>query len=354
MKSYNVLGISSGGGVSLFPFKDHLVGNIEPRAIFHTPKNVQWEQNFGKIPLWRNFKDGTTALRGKRIHLIISSPDCGSGSILRYSRAKKLASIRGNASLDYFFAGINHFKPDFFYFENLPAISKSLPDEEFNKLVNGYNVIRHICSVAKWGNSQISRKRLIIIGISKDIPLDGVKKFFKLPQEVDHKTCYELYGDLDKWDEIPGTKEVNWLEGIVKMGHAREIALESISIYAGKKMLIRDIRKAWQTTLAKSRRWLVTDRKFTTAPGVYRNRKNDYPNTARKANRQFDHNGQMLTPRQLARIQGVPDEFKIYIDPAGRDKLNYWINKGRALVTKTPPMEISAWLKRKLDKIFAP
>lgn len=348
---YNVLGVSSGIGVSLFPFKDHLVGNIEPRAIFHAEGEPQWVANFRGIPLWKDFKPAKEHLKGKHIHLMISSPDCGSGSILRYSRAKKLGDIKGNASLDYFFAGVNHFKPDFFYFENLPSISRSLPDVDFDEKLDGYNIIRHNSSVAAWGNSQLFRKRLIVIGISKKIPLESVKKYFKLPRETNHKTCFELYGDLDKWDATPGDSEVNWLKAIMTLGHARETGSETISIHGGRRMLVRDIRKAWKDI--KGRRWPVTDgHKYKTAPGVYRNRKNDYPATARKANRQFDHNGQMLTPRQLARIQGVPDEFKIYNDPAGRDKLNYWINKGRAAVTKTPPYEISVWLKRKLEKIL--
>lgn len=334
--SYTVLGISSGGGVSLFPFKDHLIGNIEPRAIFHTPKSIQWKQNFKGIPLWRHFPEAKKDLKGKKIDWIISSPDCGSGSILRYSRAKQLGDIKGNVSLDYFFAGIKHFNPKGFYFENLPNISKSFPDKEFDEILNGYNIIRHISSVARWGNSQIFRKRLIVIGIRKDIPLEDVKKYFKLPDYTDqNKTCSRLYEDLDS---TPNN---------VELGHVRERLDEIITMYSGNKMEIRAVRDMWKHV--QGRRWPADGRKFTCAPGVYRNRKNDYPCTARKANRQFDHKGLMLTPRQLARIQGVPDEFKIYIDP---NKLNFWINKGRALITKSPPAEISVWLKRKLDKIL--
>lgn len=348
--SYKVLGVSSGIGVSLYPFKKHVIGNVEPRAIFHTPKEEQWKDNFPDVPLYRNIEDMGEV---KNLDVLISSPDCGSGSILRYSRAKKLGDHKKNASLMTFFVGVRKYNPKFFYFENLPALFKSFPKERFVDLCRNYRLVELEAPVSMWGNSQIYRKRLIIIGIRWDISETiNYKKLFKLP-DLRHlnKTCYELYGDLDEWDATPGDDKKNWLKAILSLGHARENGLDSISIYSQRKMLIRDIRRYWKTELKGKRRWAVTDRKFTTAPGVYRNRRNDYPATARKANRQFDHKGNMLTPRQLARIQGVPDEFKIHVRP---DKLKYWINKGRAAVTKTPPMEISIWFKTQIDKILKP
>lgn len=333
---YQVIGISSGGGVSLFPFKKHLIGNIESRAIFHTPHNNQWEANFGKIPLYRDFKFFQKGYIPADV--VISSPDCGSGSVLRFSRAKKMGDHKKNHSLALFFEGIQLYQPYFFLFENLDGLFKSFPRDEFTQILNNYRLIIHSAPVSMWGNSQIHRKRLVIVGIREDIS-PKVDRYFKLPDYRDqNQTCKELYGDLDN---------VRSFSDAVDKAHIREDLFQEITIYAGKKMLVSEIMKHWQSELKGKRRWEVTDRKFTTAPGVYRNRGNDYPATARKANRQFDHHGLMLTPRQLARIQGVPDDFKILVHD---QKLGYWINKGRALVTKTPPMEISQWFKRKLDK----
>lgn len=58
--------------------------------------------------------------------------------------------------------------------------------------------------------------------------------------------------------------------------------------------------------------------------------------TARKADRQFKWNGLPMSPRELARIMGIPDKFKIHIE---EDRKNYWINKGRLIVTQTFPYE---------------
>lgn len=334
--SYTVLGIAAGMGVSLYPAKDKVIGNVEPRAIFHTPNNIQWKQNFPKAPLYRELPEEMQS----EVNVIVSSPDCGSGSVLRLSVSKTLGDIKTNNSLIMFFKSIRRYKPDFFYFENLPAMFKSLSLKKFQKKVKRYNLVIHEASVCMWGNSQIHRKRLVIIGIRKDMNCD-FDHLFKLPDyRHANKTCYDLYGDLDY--------KYRTLEEITDIGNLRESIFDVVTVYSKFKCTVGECIKYWETH-KKDKRWQVEGRRFSNAPGVYRNRKNDYPATARKANRQFDHNGLMLTPRQLARIQGVPDSFKIYIDP---DKLNYWINKGRAAVTKTPPMEISTWFFNKLNKYY--
>jgi site-specific DNA-cytosine methylase len=333
--NYSVLGICPGLGVSLFPFRRELLGNIEPRAIFHTPGNEQWEANFKSVPLYKAlpaYKD-----HFKMVDVIISSPDCGSGSVFRYSRSKKLGDHKQNASLAMFFDSISIFKPKFFYFENLENLFKSFPKEEFKEKLREYRLIIHIASVSHWGNSQKNRKRMVIIGIRRDIS-KKVDKYFKLPQYKEPLACKELYGDLME----------NQNEDIC---HVRENINENISIHARRKLTLREIQGQWKTRLKGKKRWETEPGfKFSTAPGVYRNLRDDFPATARKANRQFDFNGLTLSPRQLARIQGVPDDFKIYYDP---NKSKYWINKGRTVVTKSPPMEISLWFKRKLEKALS-
>lgn len=348
--NYTVLGINSGMGVSLFPFKSQVIANVECRSIFHTPGNTQWKINFGDIPLYKTLQPDFG-----NVDVLISSPDCGSGSILRMSRAKTYGDHRQNKSLAMFFEAITTYRPKFFEFENLEGLFKSFSEADFNEILSNYRLIKHIAPVSMWGNSQIYRKRLIVVGIRRDLS-EKIDKFFRLPDYRDrNKTCGELYGDLCDLDykvagfnpRYPDKNFRPHLESMIKLGHVREDLRDLCTIYAGRKLPIWEIQEYWQNDFKNLKRWVVTDRNFNRAPGVYRNRLKDYPATARKANRQFDHNGLMLTPRQLARIQGIPDEFVIYLE---ENKLNYWINKGRALVTKTPPFEISNWLKRKLDK----
>jgi site-specific DNA-cytosine methylase len=135
----------------------------------------------------------------------------------------------------------------------------------------------------------------------------------------------------------------------LKLGHVREKDNTLITIYAGKKVKVGEIKKIWLTKHLNEKRLPVEGRNFTSAPGVYKNLEEDYPATARKQNRQFNHFGEMMSPRELARIQGLPDEFKIAMDDAN---IQYWINKGRATIAKCPPYEVGTYIKRKLIKIW--
>ena len=46
MKQYKVLGVCNGQGIGLFPFKGDkrfkILGNLEVRGVYFTPKNEQW------------------------------------------------------------------------------------------------------------------------------------------------------------------------------------------------------------------------------------------------------------------------------------------------------------------------
>lgn len=334
-KAYKVIGVSSGGGVSLFPFKDHVVANYESRAIFHSKGEPQWKANFGNIPFLRDWGEPPFEFAD----VMICSPDCGSGSILRYSRAKKLGNHKENKSLLMVFRAIPNFRPKFILFENLENLFKSFPKSEFLSFLEDYRVKIFLTPVTAYGNSQVHRKRIVIVGIRNDLPEILIRKLHLPKQKPPIKSCYELYGDLGKQQDP-------------LFGHFRELNDHPIAAYAGKKMTPLQMRKEWRTRLAGKKRWFVDEKektRFLTAPGIYRNLKNSFPATVRKSNRQFDHNGWMLTPRQMARIQGVPDSFYIHYSP---DESGYWLNKGRAVVAKSPPYEISVWFKKYLDKTY--
>lgn len=332
-KSIGVVGINTGLGVSLFPFKNSVLFNLEERGVFHTRGDEQWLANFPERILMKHKEDLSSAA-GLQTDVIISTPDCGSGSMLRFSRAKVGGDHKKNSSLKTFFDSIELLKPKFFLFENLQALFKSFPREEFEELLSDYKLVVHNVPVSKFGNSQIHRKRLVIVGIRKDLDYKQIRRHFKLPNEekIKLKSSYELYSDLTAED--------------VSIGHVRELSSDVISIFARKRLSIEQIKLEWQTRLSEKSRW-ITDagEKFSSAPGVYRNLKHKAPATARKANRQFDHKGDMLTPRQLARIMGVPDDFKIYMELGKR---NYWINKARTTITKGMVYEISTWFKKGL------
>lgn len=332
----NVLGICGGNGVILYPFRKYLIANLETRSLFKTTGNPQWKANFGEIPLineataekcWEKYDK----LNLKSPDVIIGAPDCGDSSILSYSRRKKLGNPKENLSLLLYFESIDRLKPKIFLMENLPKLLETITKDDFTEIFNQYELIYHTCSVSQWGNSQIARVRLVLIGVRRDIKTPELVKCLSKPYKV---RSLKYSGKLG-------------LNMGAATGQETEHPSESITLYAGYKDKISNITWEWNTRLRGKKRWTVEGRKFSTAPGVYRNLADDYPATARKANRQFNPNGSMMSPRELARIQGVPDRFIIYMEKA---RLNYWINKGRVTVTKTPPMEISRWFKLQLCK----
>jgi len=332
----NILGVEAGNGVLLHPLKEYLIGNIETRAIFHTSKNEQWVSNFEKIPYYKSIEELRKGMKS-HIDIIMGNPDCGHSSVLSYSRRKALSDPKENDSLNLYIKCIKKFKPKIFLLENLPKLLDTCDTIFWDKILPDYSLNYLIYSVSRWGNSQMSRIRLIIIGIRADFALENSNKL-----QYHFTEIYKLH-------ELKTTGEL--LKGLedeeIDLGHVREDIYSVITLYAGFKISLKNVQKFWQENPEFSR-WIVKDRKFTTAPGVYRNPENKYPVTARKANRQFNPRGLQMSPRELARIQGIPDNFKIVIK---EDNIQYWINKGRATVTKTPPYEIGQWFFNQIKSI---
>lgn len=329
-----ILGICGGNGVILYPMRRHLVANVEIRSLFKTPDDIQWKLNFPDIPLYTKADD---MMRVQGIDVIVGAPNCGHSSMLAYSRAKTLSDPMKDDSFEIYMISLKYYKPKIFMMENLEKSLEMVPKEVWQKTFPEYELIFHTGSVSQWGNSQINRKRLILIGIKKDHFGDNLSKvqyhFSNVYKVNEVQTCKGLLKGLKKED--------------IECGHIREDISDIITMYAGFKISLKEAQKFWldNPTL---KRWTVEGKKFTTAPAVYRNLKNDYPAVARKSNRQFNHNGLQMSPRELARIQGVPEKFKIFMDP---ERKGFCINKGRTTITKTPPMEISKWFYKQLKKV---
>lgn len=330
MKKYNVVGVCGGNGVLLHPFikKPYsLLANIEARGAFFTPSNIQWRVNFKDTPLLKKVE----ALDNPpKVHLLVGAPDCGHSSIMALTRVKKLGVAKDNVSLNQYLKAIATLRPTIFAMENLVALLDQYTELEFKETFPDYRFIFIRGSVGLFGNSQLTRKRLLIIGVRKKY-FKLVKLCFKVEpiNKAKLKKAGDLIGDLFPLYPSPS------------LCHVREPNNTIITMYSGKKLKVGLIKRRWIGPLAFKKRWPVEDRNFSNAPGVYRNLEDDYPATARKQNRQYNHAGEMMTPRELARIQGVPDSFKLVFS---ENNPNYWINKGRATVTKCPPYEMATWL----------
>lgn len=339
MRKLRVLGVSQGSGIMLYPFhknkKFEVIANIEIRKDFKTHGKKQWELNFEDIPFIQsgelpNFSD---------VDIILGSPNCGQFSVLSHSRTKKQVSKNMDASIQKFIDSIILYKPKVFALENLRDLLKLISIEDFKKLFPNYKILYHEGSVSQFGNSQLTRKRLFIIGVKRKVKGFKIKWFKDIFPVAELKHSGKL---------LEGTYPVE-NENYSGFCNIREFDDGDITIYAGKKIPILEIKKTWGNRLKGKKRWEIEngEKSFSSAPGVYRNLENDFPVTARKANRQYDHFGDMMTPRQLARIQGLPDSFQIWCEESKRTTC---INKGRLSVTKGPPYEMGLWLLQTIIK----
>ena len=326
----NILGVCGGNGVILFPFRKHLIANVEPRTAFKTPKDIQWELNFKGIPLYKSLEEcyhNNSSIED--LDLIIGAPDCGHSSILGLSRAKMYSDPRENGSLKMYFQAVRDLQPKVFVMENLNKLLDTMTKADFREMFPEYKLIFHNTSVSVFGNSQINRVRLLIIGVRRDTDLN-----------------YGVFGDVCKMTELKTCNQLT--KGLVygEKCHIREDISTAITLYAGFKTSAKEIQKGWVDN--NWTRWKVYGRNFSTAPGVYRNLGNGYPNTARKANRQYNPEGLMMSPRELARIMGIPDRFEIW-----QTNSSLAINKGRLTATKGAVYEVGVWVKERMEMILA-
>lgn len=329
----NVLGISAGQGGLLFPFRKHLLGNIEPRGVFHTPGEEQWKANFKDVPFYKGY---CLQEFDEKVDIIISSPDCGASSIMRLSKVKELGKPKDNRSLNLVIEGINYYKPKIFLIENLPRLLSLLPNKYLQETFKDYKLIFHERSVSDYGNPQVSRKRLIIIGVHKKTGKKYLNAFDEVFQVKTPKLTRELL-----FESPYGSNYNIPIEKTLAMYDYRKLP-------AKKNLTVRKIQLLWNSDFKNEKKWPIKTAKMSTLPGVYRLELDKAPLTLRPADRQFRPDGYPLGILDFKAIMGFPKAYKIFMDEGN---YLYWLNKARYTIAKGSVYEISVWFKRCLKKV---
>lgn len=328
----NVLGISAGQGALLFPFRNNLLGNIEPRGVFHTPGEEQWKLNFGDIPFYKGY---CLQEFNEKVDIIISSPDCGASSIMRLSKVKELGKPKDNRSLNLVIEGIQYYKPKIFLIENLPRLLSLLPNEYLQEAFKDYKLIFHERSVSDYGNSQVSRKRLIVIGVHKKTG----KKYLNAFNEVFQVKTPKLTRDL-LFASPYGSNYNIPIEKTLAMYDYRKLPEK-------KNLTVEKIQVLWNSAFKNEKKWPIKTAKMSTLPGVYRLELDKAPLTLRPADRQFRPDGYPLGILDFKAIMGFPKAYKIFMDEGN---YLYWLNKARYTIAKGSVFEIAIWFKRCLKQ----
>lgn len=329
----NVLGISAGQGGLLFPFRKSLLGNIEPRGVFHTPGEEQWKANFKDVPFYKGY---CLQEFDEKVDIIISSPDCGASSIMRLSKVKELGKPKDNRSLNLVIEGINYYKPKIFLIENLPRLLSLLPNKYLQEAFKDYKLIFHERSVSDYGNSQVSRKRLIVIGVHKKTG----KKYLNAFNEVFQVKTPKLTRDLLSVSPYGSNYNIP-IEKTLAMYDYRKLPEK-------KNLTVEKIQVLWNSAFKNEKKWPIKTAKMSTLPGVYRLELDKPPLTLRPADRQFRPDGYPLGINDFKVIMGFPKKFKIYID---QENYLYWLNKARYTIAKGSVYEVGLWFKKCIKNV---
>lgn len=329
----NVLGICAGQGGLLFPFRKHLLGNIEPRTVFHTNCESQWKANFKDIPFYKGYN---LPEFDEKVDVILSSPDCGMSSIMRLSKVKELGKPKDNRSLNLVIEGINYYKPKIFLIENLPRLLSLLPNEYLQEAFKDYKLIFHERSVSDYGNSQVSRKRLVIIGVHKKTG----KKYLNAFNEVFQVKTPTITRNLLNDYQNPLNYNIP-IEKTLAMYDYRKLP-------AKKNLTVRKIQLLWNSDFKNEKKWPIKTAKMSTLPGVYRLELDKAPLTLRPADRQFRPDGYPLGILDFKAIMGFPKAYKIFMDEGN---YLYWLNKARYTIAKSSVYEIAIWFKRCIKRV---
>lgn len=326
-KDLKILGICAGQGALLFPWRKQLLGNIEPRAVFHTRKEEQWRLNFGEIPFLRNELP-------EKWHpdIILSSPDCGASSTMRLSKAKELGNPEKNKSIQLVIEGIMQYQPKVFMIENVPRLINLMPEKVWQEALPNYHISFKVNSVSDFGNSQVSRKRLIIIGI-KNTAKSYIGCFDIIFSVNTPKLSRFILEAANMQPLIPFDK-------VLAMYDYRKLPKK-------KNLTVKEIQHLWTHDFKDEKKWPIKTAKMQTLPGVYKLDPDKPPLTLRPADRQFRPDGLPLGIQDFKNIQGFPKRFQIYLP---EENYLYWLNKARYTIAKGAVYEVGIWFKKCIKK----
>ena len=326
-KDLKILGICAGQGALLFPWRKQLLGNIEPRSVFHTQKEEQWRLNFGEIPFLRNELP-------EKWHpdIILSSPDCGASSTMRLSKAKELGNPEKNKSIQLVIEGIMQYQPKVFMIENVPRLMNLMPEKVWQEALPNYHISFKVNSVSDFGNSQVSRKRLIIIGI-KNTAKSYIGCFDIIFSVNTPKLSRFILEAANMQPLIPFDK-------VLAMYDYRKLPKK-------KNLTVKEIQHLWTHDFKDEKKWPIKTAKMQTLPGVYKLDPDKPPLTLRPADRQFRPDGLPLGIQDFKNIQGFPKKFQIYLP---EENYLYWLNKARYTIAKGAVYEVGIWFKKCIKK----
>jgi DNA (cytosine-5)-methyltransferase 1 len=206
MAKLRALGITDGIGSMLIGARNlgfEIVGNFEWRKYYYK-KDEQGQNTFLKNfpgafmrPGYPQDDQKVLASLGK-IDVVFSHPECGAFSALNFSNKNYKEKQLGCADIPLAIEAIAAVKPRFFFMDDLPRSFLGFPMSEYHQRLPDYDLFPEWISNYHYGNVQLNRKRMFMIGALKS------ERWAFVPGERAHDTTVkDIIGDLRKKNAVP-------------------------------------------------------------------------------------------------------------------------------------------------------
>ena len=204
---------------------------------------------------------------------------------------KELGNPEKNKSIQLVIEGIMQYQPKVFMIENVPRLMNLMPEKIWQEALPNYNISFKVNSVSDFGNSQVSRKRLIIIGIK-----NTAKSYiycFKIIFSVNTPKLSRFIL------ESANTQPLIPFDKVLSMYDYRKLPKK-------KNLMVKEIQHLWTHDFKDEKKWPIKTAKMQTLPGVYKLDPDKPPLTLRPADRQFRPDGLPLGIQDFKNIQFFP------------------------------------------------
>lgn len=288
------------------------------------------------------------SIKDRNVDLIIGGPPCQSFSSL--GRAKDDNAMKDdprNFLFESYIGVLHHLKPKIFVFENVTGLltakidGKHIVNIILKKLGENYNLLDNpkemVLNSADYGVPQI-RKRVIIIGVRKDLPFDAkeIYQAIKKTHSEDDTNISKLKKYVTVQEAISDLPSIRSGEGNDETFHETEKTNDFLKVIHNKKSnILRHHISRSHNELDVKRYQEMSKNKWTFTELLEKRKDLQHPKQrvfnnsycvqfwdkpARtiiahlyKDGNQFIHpdhkQGRSITPREAARLQSFPDDF---------------------------------------------
>lgn len=298
-----------------------VLGNIEWRN-YYRKKDEEGRNTFvdnftdrgsGKPPPF--LKKSITDLTPQEIERIMNAdlamghPECGNFSTMNGTnawRGDKAPKVTDAGDIPLFTKLVHDVRPRFFAMDDLPKSFIAYPMEEYAKQLPDYDLFPEWISNHGYGNIQVHRRRMFMLGALKK------ERFTFVPGEFEHsRTVEETIGDLPLYPTKGG-------------GNVANHDPHSLLAPCGRGLHMNHL---WhRPTYAEMQEWFAkaaigeTFRYHSTATGEIKNKPGWYKAKWQGGAPVMDGGSGHMHPlrnlpftiRERARIQGFPDDFVFY------------------------------------------